>query len=203
MFYPGLVSISFRDYSPERIMAEAAKCNLQSIEWGSDIHAPCHDMDRLKNLALLQKQHGISCCSYGTYFRLGYSSLEELPQYIHAAKILGTKILRIWAGRKKASDCTAEERVFFLDQCKKAAAVAQAHDVILCLECHRRSYTETREGALELMEAVNSPHFRMYWQPNPDISVEENISYIRALREYRSEERRVGKECRSRWSPYH
>lgn len=112
MFYPGLVSISFRDYSPERIMAEAVKCNLQSIEWGSDIHAPCHDMDRLKNLALLQKQYGISCCSYGTYFRLGYSSLEELPQYIHAAKILGTNILRIWAGRKKASDCTAEERFF-------------------------------------------------------------------------------------------
>ena len=23
------------------------------------------------------------------------------------------------------------------------------------------------------------------------------------VREYRSEERRVGKECRSRWSPYH
>ena len=23
------------------------------------------------------------------------------------------------------------------------------------------------------------------------------------LREHRSEERRVGKECRSRWSPYH
>ena len=25
----------------------------------------------------------------------------------------------------------------------------------------------------------------------------------RALAKYRSEERRVGKECRSRWSPYH
>ena len=25
----------------------------------------------------------------------------------------------------------------------------------------------------------------------------------RALKEERSEERRVGKECRSRWSPYH
>ena len=23
------------------------------------------------------------------------------------------------------------------------------------------------------------------------------------IRDYRSEERRVGKECRSRWSPYH
>src|SRR5690554_3135628 len=27
--------------------------------------------------------------------------------------------------------------------------------------------------------------------------------YIQTLDEYRSEERRVGKECRSRWSPYH
>ena len=26
---------------------------------------------------------------------------------------------------------------------------------------------------------------------------------IRGQLEYRSEERRVGKECRSRWSPYH
>ena len=26
---------------------------------------------------------------------------------------------------------------------------------------------------------------------------------IASVRKYRSEERRVGKECRSRWSPYH
>ena len=29
------------------------------------------------------------------------------------------------------------------------------------------------------------------------------LSYAGALYAYRSEERRVGKECRSRWSPYH
>ena len=27
--------------------------------------------------------------------------------------------------------------------------------------------------------------------------------YPRTIEEFRSEERRVGKECRSRWSPYH
>ena len=32
---------------------------------------------------------------------------------------------------------------------------------------------------------------------------EEAIANIRAAVENRSEERRVGKECRSRWSPYH
>ena len=36
------------------------------------------------------------------------------------------------------------------------------------------------------------------------MSYEEFVGYIReALRRHRSEERRVGKECRSRWSPYH
>ena len=42
-----------------------------------------------------------------------------------------------------------------------------------------------------------------------DISARENISekyleqIISSLKKARSEERRVGKECRSRWSPYH
>ena len=30
-----------------------------------------------------------------------------------------------------------------------------------------------------------------------------NHPIIKSLTEHRSEERRVGKECRSRWSPYH
>ena len=34
--------------------------------------------------------------------------------------------------------------------------------------------------------------------------MEEEIEYrIHEVRKARSEERRVGKECRSRWSPYH
>ena len=31
----------------------------------------------------------------------------------------------------------------------------------------------------------------------------ENSLRPKLLSDYRSEERRVGKECRSRWSPYH
>ena len=37
--------------------------------------------------------------------------------------------------------------------------------------------------------------------PDDAISVLEEIKRI--LKKNRSEERRVGKECRSRWSPYH
>src|SRR2546426_11078740 len=36
-----------------------------------------------------------------------------------------------------------------------------------------------------------------------DIAALPGVRTIRPLINYRSEERRVGKECRSRWSPYH
>ena len=36
------------------------------------------------------------------------------------------------------------------------------------------------------------------WHFNPKISKDDILTFV-----HRSEERRVGKECRSRWSPYH
>ena len=36
-----------------------------------------------------------------------------------------------------------------------------------------------------------------------DIYVMSEMSFNTTFLNYRSEERRVGKECRSRWSPYH
>ena len=41
----------------------------------------------------------------------------------------------------------------------------------------------------------------IHWTAEVDIALRENgfVQYSY----YRSEERRVGKECRSRWSPYH
>lgn len=180
MHISGIVSISFRSHSPGEILSAAAACGLSRVEWGSDVHAPKDDPHRLEQLSAA----ALPCCSYGTYFRLGISPLEELPDHIRAAKKLGTNHLRIWAGRKNASQYTPEERQKFLEQCAAAASIAKAHGAILSLECHRRSYTQTKEGAWELMQYVDSPHFRMYWQPNPDISIGENLAYIHLLRDY-------------------
>ena len=180
----GLVSISFRGHTPEEIFTAAANAKLSCIEWGSDIHAPRTDILRLEQIARLQEKYGIYCCSYGTYFRLGITPIEKLPEYIRAAKTLGTRILRLWCGNKKAPDCTVEERAFLFTQCKEAARLAGKEGVTLCMECHRGTYTETAEGALELMQAVDSPAFRMYWQPNQFRTPEENLAYLRQLGSY-------------------
>ena len=180
----GLVSVSFRKHSPEEILKATRNAGLSCIEWGSDVHAPCKDIPKLREIADLQKKYGITCSSYGTYFNPEIHPLADLTDYIIAAKILGTNILRIWGGTKRGADMTEEELFSFTDTCQKAAALAKAQDVTLCLECHMRSVTETPDFALTLMEAVNSPHFRMYWQPFQWLDTEGSLTVARTVSPY-------------------
>ncbi|MBQ3557104.1 MAG: sugar phosphate isomerase/epimerase [Oscillospiraceae bacterium] len=180
----GLVSVSFRQHTPEDILQAVKAAGLSCVEWGSDVHAPCRDMERLREIAVRQKEHGISCSSYGTYFRLGETPIKELENYIQAAKILGTNILRLWCGVKSGKDMTNEERNALLEACKKAAEIAKSSEMTLCMECHRETFTENPDDAVWLMRAVNSPHFRMYWQPFQWQNLEENMKNAAKVANY-------------------
>ena len=180
----GLVSISFRNLSVDEILAAVKQAGLSCVEWGSDVHAPCMDTEKLEYIAKHQQQENIRCCSYGTYFRLGVHRTEELLPYIKAAKILGTDILRLWCGDKGSAEYTAEELEKLHEDCRAAAKFAKAHQVKLCLECHNNTLTDWKEPALALMKAVDSSAFGMYWQPNQWRTAEENLAYIGLLAEY-------------------
>lgn len=180
----GLVSVSFRDQSPQAILEAMSRAGLTLIEWGSDIHAPYHDLESLEQLVKLQDRYGIECSSYGTYFRLGETPLSELADYIRAAKLLGTDILRLWCGAKSGTEMSKEERDLLLAECRKAAAIAKENNVTLCMECHRNTLTQNPEDAVWLMESVNSPHFRMYWQPFQWQSTEQNIANAKQIAPY-------------------
>ena len=177
----GLVSVSFRHHSPKEILEAAKATGLSCIEWGSDVHAPCHDTERLKEIAALQKEYGIVCSSYGTYFRLGETPIEELETYIQAAKILGTDLLRLWCGVKSGKDMTKEEQNALWDICRMAAKIAEANGVTLCLECHKNTFTENPDDAVWLMQSIRSPHFRMYWQPFQWQSSEQNVENAKKI----------------------
>lgn len=171
----GLVSVSFRKHSPSEILEAVKAAGLSCIEWGSDVHAPCRDIERIREIAALQKEYGIYCSSYGTYFRLGETPTDELADYIKAAKMLGTDILRLWCAGKSGKDMTVDERKSLLKVCQNAAEIAEENGVTLCMECHKNTFTENPDDAVWLMQAVNSPHFRMYWQPFQWQEPEENI----------------------------
>ena len=180
-FKLGLCSISFRKNTPEEVLQAMKAAGSEVIEWGSDVHCP---PEKAEEIAALQKQFGVECSSYGTYFKIGVTPIEELEKYIVAAKTLGTNVLRLWCGDKNSEDYAESEKTELFGACKAAAEIAKAEDVILCMECHNKTYTNRKESALELMEAVNSQNFRMYWQPNQLRSTDENLDYAKLLAPY-------------------
>ena len=180
----GLVSISFRSLAPKEILEAVKAAGLSCVEWGSDVHAPCTDPERIRQIAAMQNEYGISCSSYGTYFRLGVNPPEEIRDYIRAAKLLGTNLLRIWCGDKNDADMTEEERQRLICDGKAVAAIAEAEGVVICMECHNKTMTDCIEGAERLMSAVNSHAFQMYWQPNQFKSHACNCDYARRIRPY-------------------
>lgn len=175
----GLVSISFRDKTPEEIIKAVSAAGLSCIEWGSDVHAPSGDNERTEQILSLQKQYGISCCSYGTYFKLGEGDISELEPLIATAKRLGTDILRLWCGNKDSADYTENEKQALFAECKAAAALAEKNGVTVCMECHPHTFTDALSSAKELMAAVKSPAFKMYWQPNQYKTEAENLEYAK------------------------
>ncbi len=177
----GLVSVSFRDKTPREILEKMKQAELFYVEWGSDVHCP---PESAKEIFDIQKEYGIECSSYGTYFRLGVTPIAELKQYIDAAKILGTDILRLWCGDKNSEDYSESEKEMLFAECKKAEKIARENGVTLCMECHNKTYTNRKESALELMRETDSPHFQMYWQPNQFKSKQENLDYASLLSEY-------------------
>ena len=177
----GLVSVSFRAHEPREILQACQRAGLSVIEWGSDVHAPCTDTARLAEIAAWQAEYGITCSSYGTYCKLGKTPPAELENYIAAAKILGTDILRLWCGTKSGAEMSEGEKRALVAECKQAAEIAARQNVTLCMECHRKTFTERCEDAVWLMQAVDSPHFKMYWQPFQWQTVRENVQNAIAI----------------------
>jgi len=131
-YHLGLVSVSFRSETPEKIIEATVKSGLGAIEWGSDIHAPFDDEKKLKKIAKLQKEYGIICSSYGTYFRLGKTPLHELERYIAAAKVMGTDILRLWCYDKCRADMTEKE----VDELLEESFLAYQEGMKLLKQCN-------------------------------------------------------------------
>ena len=184
MYKFGLVSVSFREYSPEEILSEMKKCCLEYIELGSDIHAPTENKKRIEELILLQQKYNIKTSSYGTYFRAGVNKNEEIYPYIETAKALGTNILRVWCGDKDSFLYREGEKDTLFIALKELDRIAREEKVTLSFECHNNTYTDSVLGSLELMEKISEGGLKMYWQPNQYKSVEENLEYAEKIAPY-------------------
>lgn len=178
----GLVSVSFRKHSVEEIISLVKLANLKCIEWGGDVHVPENDFENAKRVATLTQKAGLFVSAYGTYYKLGQGM--DFAPFLKTAKLLGTTNLRVWAGNKKPSDISAEERELWTKEAKKISIKAKKEGCKVLFEYHPNTLTETADSALQLISDVDEENCRLYWQPWYKLSKQENVNELKKIYNY-------------------
>jgi len=181
-FIPGLVSISFRELTPEILIQISKDNDLQAIEWGGDVHVPAGDIATAMKVAEAMKEAGLTTTEYGSYYEIGQSNPSDIDGVIACAKALGTDIVRVWAYVKNYSDCTPEEYANAVADAKRICDLAPY--LQFGLECHNWTLTEDYHDALRYLHDVDRPNFKMFWQPNQFRTHAYNIEACAALLPY-------------------
>ncbi|MBN2884208.1 MAG: sugar phosphate isomerase/epimerase, partial [Clostridia bacterium] len=155
MFKTGLVSISFRNLSPETLVEMTAKSGLDAIEWGGDIHVPHGDISKASIVRELCNKNNIICPSYGSYYKVGeyVNPKDEFQKVLECAKILGCEIIRVWAGVISTKDSDTGHFNFITGELKTICKMAADGNTGIALEFHGNTLTDNAIDTLRLIKA--------------------------------------------------
>ncbi|MGF1723042.1 sugar phosphate isomerase/epimerase [Vibrio kyushuensis] len=185
MIKSGICSVTFRAKTVEEVVELTSKAGLKGIEWGADTHVPVGDLKNAERVGQLTRDAGLSVASYGSYL-FTYDKAGDAPgdckELVETAAALGAPVIRIWAG---AFDLEKTPEYFNLvvQHSQRLADIAQDAGIRIAYEFHRYTFTETLDGTLKLLDAVDHPNIYTYWQPQFGASLDEHLQQIDALKE--------------------
>jgi sugar phosphate isomerase/epimerase len=184
MLIPGLVSITFRELPPERVVSLAAAAGLRSIEWGGDVHVPHGDLSAAQRVARLTADAGIEISAYGSYYRAAVSPSEGLAfdSVCGTAVELGAPVIRVWAGAVGSSQADAGVWHAVSDDLRRACDRAAAEEIGISLEFHGGTLADTPAAALRLLHDVHRPNLSTYWQPPKGSDQEDCVHGLSLMR---------------------
>lgn len=186
MIQKGLVSVSFRNLSPEEIVDVAKKAGLSAIEWGGDVHVPTGDTETAQKVRHMTEQAGLAVASYGSYYRAGDNENPEdtfLP-VLKTAMALGAPVIRVWAGSKwswRADEAYVEKVV---SDTQIICDMAKEYGMDIAYEYHGWTLTDTRFSAVDTIKMIDRDNMYLYWQPNYTLSEEDNVLALRMILPY-------------------
>jgi sugar phosphate isomerase/epimerase len=180
MIRTGLVSITFRQLSPEAIIDLVAQTELEGIEWGGDIHVPHGDVARARQVRQWTSDAGLVVPSYGSYYRVNASDLP-FEAVLDSAVALGAPIVRVWAGRIGSDQADRGYRQAVVAESRQIADLAQQAGVAVAYEFHGNTLTDSNASALQLLHEVAHPNVKSYWQPMNSAPESDRLTGLRAV----------------------
>ncbi len=186
MFIPGLVSITFRELPPERIVALCVEAGLRSIEWGGDIHVPHGDLAAARRVRHLTIDAGLEVSAYGSYYRAAGSESAGLTfdSVCKTAVELGAPIIRVWAGSVGSAQADAAVRRAVKEDLGRVCDLAAANEIGVSLEFHGGTLADTAESAMQLLKEVARANLSTYWQPPNGFEREASIRGLQLMLEH-------------------
>lgn len=163
----GICSITFRNLSVVELITLVKQAGLDGIEWGGDVHVPHGKLDVARETLARTRDAGLEVSSYGSYYKIiePDGTLQDFQPVLESALVLETNVIRIIPGSK--GPAAADEAYWntVIEQSRRAAEMAAAHQIRVAFEFHPLTLTETNESTLELLEKIDHPNMYMYWQP--------------------------------------
>ena len=186
IFIPGLVSISFRNLSPKRIVLLVKDGGLKSIEWGADVHAPPGDLNTASRIRKICDDDGIAISAYGSYYRAGVSGENgaDFSILIKTARELGADSIRVWAGNLGSEVATNDVRQAVVADLKRICGMAGEVGCRVSLEFHGGTLTDSAEATNRLIAEVAAANLTTYWQPPVGMGKEDCLAGLRIVRPY-------------------
>lgn len=184
MIKTGLLSVTFRQLTAERIIELVKEAGLDSIEWGGDIHVPHGDVERAKEVRRMCEAAGITIAAYGSYYRTGVENEQVGPfeKVLETAVALGAPLVRVWAGNKGSQEADEQMRARVIEDSRAIAEMASKVGVTVCYEYHGNTLTDTNESATRLLAEVDHANMKSMWQPPVGISFEERLQGLEDIK---------------------
>jgi 3-dehydroshikimate dehydratase len=185
----GLVSITLRELSPERVIDAAADCGLRGIEWGGDVHVPHGQTDIAEKVARQTTAAGLEVASYGAYYHFDECDPEAgkagppMASVLDTAEALGAPAIRLWPGRRGPRETPGSVLEAIVERARTFAQAASMRGMRIDFEFHENTLTETPESTLALLESIGHPAARTLWQPPLRISPADRLEGLRQLKD--------------------
>ena len=173
----GLVSVSFRDQTPEALVHAARDAGLDAVEWGGDIHVPHGDTAVARTVKALSGD--LFLPEYGSYYRIGQSDPALFDAVLASARILETPMIRVWASGESSDRISHADYEKAVSDARRICGLAPEKEI--CLECHPQTLTDEYHTALAFLREVNCQNLKMFWQPNQFRTHSYNMDAISAL----------------------
>ena len=181
MIHSGLVSITFRQLSPQEIVTLVAEAGLEGIEWGGDVHVPHGEPATAREVARITRDAGLAVAAYGSYYRVGHDEPAPFEAVLDTAAELGAPLVRVWAGKVASEEADEAHWNNVVAESRRIADLAARRDVVVAYEFHSGTLTDTNDSARRLLETAAHDNVKTYWQPPPAHCPQMCVAGIRAV----------------------